>query len=293
MLLPRSLLRKFIIEDFLHLFHPKRFQRRDLDIILHNVPPKLKFPDFVFVLVACASKRFAARDHLNSVKTYVLSKLIERVKTYFADYNNSTHNMSMMEQTCNSEQTDANLNETHTELLPEHLKLFGIRSLRKQNHVLRPIYLLYAGERQDKRINFEALLKFTKDFNICPGLICNSQLFDIFQAVIAASGKSFGLTKQPAIDYHGYLCMLFEIAIISNCFGEEDHHFKLTSEENIWKKVINFLWFLESSKEKRHIQEKILLPNFKIKRSEMVVEDRLTDKKMTSNLKLPIWKFKW
>ena len=86
--------------------------------------------------------------------------------------------------------------------------------------------------------------------------------------------------------------MLFEIAIVSNCFGEEDQQFKLASKENVWKKVLNFLWFLESSKERNHIRDKTLLPNFKINRNALIVEDRLYDKKVSTNLQLSILKFK-
>jgi hypothetical protein len=296
MVLPRSLLRKFLIEDFLQLLHPRRFQMRDLDIILHNVPSKLKFPDFVFVLVACASKRFADKHNLTAVKSSVLSRLNALVKAYADEYRSSVgQDNSLLEPAEESQdmKEEASPNLPSPAKIPDNLRLFGMEALEKQSHVLKQIYFLYASQRRDKRINFESLLVFTKDFNICPGLISNSECFEIFEAVINQNGKSFVLSKQPAINYHEFLCMLFEIAIVSNCFGEEDHQFKLSSKENICRKVLNFLWFLESSKGRSHIREKTLLPNFKLDRNAFVVEDRSTDKKASTNLKLSILKFKY
>jgi len=296
MALPRSLLRKFVLDDFLQLLHPRRFQLRDLDIILHNVPTKLKFPDFVFVLVASASKRFAVKHNLSVVKSSVLSRLNAVVKAYMEEYQGVSQESSIFEhdEDIDDQKQSVSLSiEPAAVTIPSNLKEFGIKSLRKQDHVLKQIYFLYAGERRDKRINFESMLMFAKDFNICPGLISNAECFEMFEEVLKSNGKSFVLSKQPAINYHEFLCMLLEIAIVSNCFGEEDQLFQLTSQDNIWKKVLNFLWFLESSKGRSHIREKIILPNFKLDRKLFIVQDRLTDRKESTNLKLSILKFKY
>ena len=302
MILPRNILRKFLLEDFLQLFHPRRFQVRDIDIILHNVPSKVKFPDFVFVLVACASKRFAARDNLSAVKSSVLSRLSALVKSYNQEVHVASQDNSLLEpERCEGslegvrdENTTASTPPppSPTQKLSDDLRLFGMESLKKQDHVWKPLYYLYAAQRRDKRINLESFLIFTKDFNISPGLISHSECFEIFEAVLTSNSKAFVLSKQPAINYNEFLCMLFEIAIVSNCFGEEDQQFKLASKENVWKKVLNFLWFLESSKERNHIRDKTLLPNFKINRNALIVEDRLYDKKVSTNLQLSILKFK-
>jgi hypothetical protein len=297
MVLPRSLLRKFILDDFLLLLHPRRFQLRDLDIILHNVPSKLKFPDFVFVLVASASKRFAVKHNLSAVKTSVLSRLNTLVSAYSEEYQGSHQDSLLCDEPSHDNEQD--LPPDNTAIVPPSIKIpavlrdFGIKSLRKQDHVLRQIYFLYAGQRRDKRINFESMLMFAKDFNVCPGLISNSECFEMFEDVIRSHGKSFVLSKQPAINYPEFLSMLLEIAIVSNCFGEEDQLFQLTSQDNIWKKVLNFLWYLESSKSRTHIREKILLPNFKLDRKSFIVDDRMTDIKESTNLKLSILKFKY
>lgn len=315
MILPRSLLRKFLVEDFLSLLLCRRFEVRDVDIILHSVPSKLKFPDFVFVLVASASKRFASKHNLNAVKASVLSRLKALIDEYAEEFSCVSHDLSLIEnhsveesdiQKRGSRASGGASQEEESYLvssravaevvspikISDDLKAFGIGTLRKQDHVLKQIYFLYALQRRDKRINFESLIVFTKDFNISPGLISNSECFEIFEAVLRTNGKSFVLSKQPAINYQEFICLLFEIAIVSNCFGEEDHLIELTSKENIWKKVLNFLWFLESSKERSQVVGKILLPNFKINRNFLIVEDRLADKKEATNLELSILKFK-
>lgn len=300
MVLPRNLLRKFLLDDCLQLLHPRRLQGRDVDIILHNVPSKVKFPDFVFVLVACASKRFAARDNLSAVKSSVLSRLSALIKSYTQEFHIAIQDSSLLEPELGEESLEMRESTTvssppphsPTEQLSDDLRAFGIECLRKQDHVWKPLYYVFAAPRRDKRINFESFLTLAKDFNISPALISNSECFEIFEAVLKSNGKSFVLSDQPAINYNEFISVLFEIAIVSNCFGEEDQQFKLASEENIWKKVLNFMWFLESSKERSHIREKTILPNFKINRNALIVEDRLLDKKVSTNLQLSILKFK-
>lgn len=317
MVLPRSLLRKFILEDLMQLLHSRRLQIRDVDIILHNVPSRLKFPDFVFVMVACASKRFAARHNLSAVKYAVVSRLIALVREYREDcVATKEFASSLMEAERRPEGLPSSQHEHEQEQdhqsqhqhslvdsskdmrvsspskLSTNLKDFGMKALLKQGHVLKMMYVLYAGQRRDKRINFESLLGFAKDFNICPGLISNSDFFDIFDEVVAASGKTCAMSQQPAINYSEFLRVLLEVAIVSNCFGEEDQLIELSTQENVGKKVLNLLWYLESGKGRTHVREKIILPNFKLDRSSFFVEDRLLERKEATTLKLSILKFK-